>query len=75
VTDVGIYGSRQRLLEIAEQIRKTFESIEGSTDTVVYAISNNSDREVVITFSNEDSEPGDGGYLDNNVVVDIVDFS
>jgi hypothetical protein len=71
--DIGIYADRETLLKIAEQIRIAFEGTSGHTDTVVYGKPNSilSSDGISVTFSNDDSEPDDGGYQGGEVLVDV----
>jgi hypothetical protein len=71
--DIGIYTDRATLLKIAEQIRSTFADSSGHTDTLVYGQTNEltDPDEVRITFSNDDSEPEDGGYQNGGVIVEV----
>lgn len=73
MTDITIGASRKRLLEIADQLKEAFGAgSTGHTDTVVYAHHNSAAKgEVVLTFSNDDAEPGDGGYQGDEIIVDI----
>jgi len=74
--DVGIYGSRAALSKMTRQLKEACADTSRRIDVTFYARLNTTrlPREVRLHFSNDDSEPEDGGRQGHAVDDLIVDF-